>query len=131
AAKADGRWEMAYAGQADAEVPADLAAAVAAGSEAQAMFEVLTSVNRYALYYRLNALRTPAARERKIAEFVQMLARHEAPHPQQKKPWRLPARCGRTRPPGRVRRGRPRPRRWRAGSAPSRAWPRWRSSAGW
>ncbi|MFD1213092.1 YdeI family protein [Arthrobacter sp. GCM10027362] len=86
AAKADGRWEMAYAGQAAAEVPADLVAAVAAVPEAQAMFEVLTSVNRYALYYRLNALKTPAARERKIAEFVQMLARHEAPYPQRKRP---------------------------------------------
>ncbi|NKX56436.1 YdeI/OmpD-associated family protein [Arthrobacter mobilis] len=86
AAKADGRWEMAYAGQATAELPADLAAAIAAVPEAQAMFDVLTSVNRYALYYRLQTLRTPAARERRIAEFVQMLARHEAPYPQQRKP---------------------------------------------
>ncbi|MCG2622827.1 YdeI/OmpD-associated family protein [Arthrobacter sp. I2-34] len=86
AAKADGRWETAYAGQARAEVPADLLAAVAAVPEAQAMFEVLSAVNRYALCYRLNALKTPAARERKIAQFVQMLARHEAPHPQRKKP---------------------------------------------
>lgn len=86
AAKADGRWEMAYVGQSAAEVPADLVAAVAAVPAAQAMFEVLSSVNRYALYYRLNALKTPAARERKIAEFVQMLARHEAPYPQKKRP---------------------------------------------
>jgi uncharacterized protein YdeI (YjbR/CyaY-like superfamily) len=86
AAKADGRWEMAYVGQAKAEVPEDLVAAIAAVPEAQAMFEVLTSVNRYALYYRLNALRTPAARKRRIAQFVQMLARHEAPYPQKKLP---------------------------------------------
>jgi uncharacterized protein YdeI (YjbR/CyaY-like superfamily) len=86
AAKADGRWEMAYAGQAAAELPADLVAAVAEVPAAQAMFEVLSAVNRFALYYRLNALKTPAARDRKIAEFVQMLARHEAPYPQKKRP---------------------------------------------
>lgn len=85
-AKADGRWELAYAGPASAEVPEDLAAAIAAVPEAQAMFDVLTSQNRYALIFRLSQLRTAAARERKIAGFVEMLARHEAPHPQRKKP---------------------------------------------
>lgn len=86
AAKADGRWELAYAGPATAEVPEDLAAAIAAVPEAQAMFDVLTSQNRFALIFRLSQLRTAAARERKIAGFVEMLARHEAPHPQRKKP---------------------------------------------
>ncbi len=85
-AKADGRWEAAYSGQASAEVPDDLAAAIAADPRAQAMFDVLTSVNRYALIYRTNSVKQAATRERKIAGFVQMLARFETPHPQSRKP---------------------------------------------
>lgn len=85
-AKADGRWEAAYSGQASAEVPADLAAAIAADPRAQAMFEVLTSVNRYALIYRTNSVKRATTRQRKIVGFVQMLARHEAPYPQKRRP---------------------------------------------
>jgi uncharacterized protein YdeI (YjbR/CyaY-like superfamily) len=86
AAKADGRWEAAYSGQAAAEVPADLAAAIAAVPEAQAMFDVLTSVNRFALIYRTNSVKQASTRERKIAGFVEMLARGETPYPQKKRP---------------------------------------------
>jgi uncharacterized protein YdeI (YjbR/CyaY-like superfamily) len=85
-AKADGRWEAAYSGSAAAVVPADLAAAIAADPRAQAMFDVLTSVNRYALIYRTNAVKQASTRERKIAGFVEMLARHETPYPQAKRP---------------------------------------------
>ncbi|SDL59902.1 Uncharacterized conserved protein YdeI, YjbR/CyaY-like superfamily, DUF1801 family [Arthrobacter sp. ov407] len=85
-AKADGRWEAAYSGAATAEVPDDLAAAIAAEPRAQAMFEVLTSVNRYALIYRTNAVKQASTREKKIAGFVEMLARNETPYPQTKRP---------------------------------------------
>jgi uncharacterized protein YdeI (YjbR/CyaY-like superfamily) len=85
-AKADGRWEAAYAGQAAAEVPDDLAAAIAAVPEAQATFDVLTSVNRYALIYRTNSVKQASTRERKIAGFVEMLARGETPYPQKRRP---------------------------------------------
>ncbi|HET7138742.1 MAG TPA: YdeI/OmpD-associated family protein [Arthrobacter sp.] len=85
-AKADGRWEAAYAGQSSAEVPQDLAAAIAAEPRAQAMFDVLTSVNRYALIYRTNSVKQEATRERKIKGFVDMLARGETPYPQKKRP---------------------------------------------
>ncbi|MFJ4171236.1 YdeI family protein [Paenarthrobacter sp. NPDC089714] len=86
AAKADGRWEAAYAGPATIEVPEDLAAAIAAVPEAQAMFEVLTSQNRFALIHRTNSVKRAETRARKIAGFVEMLARHEAPYPQKKSP---------------------------------------------
>lgn len=86
AAKADGRWEKAYAGSATAEPPADLLHAIAAIPEAQAMYDVLTAQNRYALYFRLSQITAPAARQRKIASFVQLLARHEAPYPQKRMP---------------------------------------------
>ena len=86
AAKADGRWDAAYAGPATAEVPADLAAAIAADPAAQAMFDVLTSSNRFALIHRLNAVKREETRTRKIGEFVAMLARGETPYPQKAKP---------------------------------------------
>ena len=86
AAKADGRWAAAYAASSVAEVPADLLAAVAAEPEAQRMFDVLTKTNRFALYHRLNAVKKAETRERKVREFVAMLARHEAPYPQKARP---------------------------------------------
>ncbi|MEE6274266.1 YdeI/OmpD-associated family protein [Georgenia sp. MJ206] len=86
AAKADGRWERAYAGPATTTVPADLAAAVAADPAAQAMFDVLTSANRFALVQRLDAVKRPETRARKLGEFVAMLARGETPYPQKRRP---------------------------------------------
>ncbi|SCE69122.1 Uncharacterized conserved protein YdeI, YjbR/CyaY-like superfamily, DUF1801 family [Micromonospora coriariae] len=86
AAKADGRWAAAYAPPSEAEVPADLLAAIAAEPAAQAMFDVLTKTNRFALIYRLNAVKRAQTRERKIGEFVAMLARHETIYPQKAKP---------------------------------------------
>lgn len=86
AAKADGRWQAAYAPQSEAETPAELMAAIAANPDAQAMFAVLTNTNRYALIYRLGSVKRAETRERKIAEFVAMLARHETIHPQTARP---------------------------------------------
>ena len=81
-AKADGRWERAYAGPATARVPDDLAAALAARPRAAAMFEVLTSQNRYAIIYRLESLKRPETRARRLEEFLAMLERGETVHPQ-------------------------------------------------
>jgi len=86
AAKADGRWDAAYGGQADVEVPADLAAAVAADAAAQATFDVLTKTNLFSLVYRTNSAKQAATRERRIREFVAMLARGETPYPQKRRP---------------------------------------------
>jgi uncharacterized protein YdeI (YjbR/CyaY-like superfamily) len=81
-AKADGRWETAYAGQANAEVPEDLQKALRANPPAQAMFETLTSANRYAVLYRVGNAKKAETRARRIAQFVEMLARGETIHPQ-------------------------------------------------
>ena len=89
-AKADGRWDAAYAGQATAEMPADLAAAIAAVPAAQAMFDVLTRVNRFALIYRTNSAKRVETRERRIAGFVEMLAAGETPYPQKQRPAETP-----------------------------------------
>jgi uncharacterized protein YdeI (YjbR/CyaY-like superfamily) len=86
AAKADGRWDKAYAGQATAELPEDLLAAIAALPAAQAMFDVLTATNRFTLFYRVNEAKRPETRAKRIAQFVEMLALGETPHPQRKRP---------------------------------------------
>ncbi|MEK8106679.1 YdeI/OmpD-associated family protein [Micromonospora sp. M12] len=86
AAQADGRWAAAYAPPSEAEVPADLLAAIAADPAAQAMLDVLTKANRFALIHRLNSVKRAETRERKIGEFVAMLARHETFYPQKAKP---------------------------------------------
>ena len=85
-AKADGRWEAAYAGPARMEVPADLAEALAAEPKAQAMFEGLNSQNRYAILYRIATAKRAETRARKIEQFVAMLSRGETVHPQKTPP---------------------------------------------
>lgn len=85
-AKADGRWDAAYAGQASAEVPDDLAAALAAEPRARAMFDILTAQNRYAVLHRIGGAKRADTRARRIAQFVAMLARGETIHPQKRTP---------------------------------------------
>lgn len=81
-AKADGRWASAYAGPASAQVPDDLAAALRANPAARATFDRLTAQNRYAILHRLGQVRRAETRARKLASYVDMLARGEAIHPQ-------------------------------------------------
>src|SRR5438874_4588527 len=85
-AKADGRWGVAYPGQASIEVPPDLAAALAAEPKAQAMFEGLDSRNRYAVLYRISSAKRADTRARRIEQFVTMLARGETVYPQKRRP---------------------------------------------
>jgi uncharacterized protein YdeI (YjbR/CyaY-like superfamily) len=85
-AKGDGRWDAAYAGQATATVPDDLAQALAASPEAAAMFEVLTGQNRFAVLFRIGQAKRPETRARRIEKFVDMLARGETIYPQARRP---------------------------------------------
>jgi uncharacterized protein YdeI (YjbR/CyaY-like superfamily) len=81
-AREDGRVADAYAGQASIEVPADLATALDAEPAARAMFETLTSQNRYAVLWRIGQAKRADTRARRIERFVAMLARGETLHPQ-------------------------------------------------
>jgi uncharacterized protein YdeI (YjbR/CyaY-like superfamily) len=83
-AKTDGRWDAAYAGPACIDVPADLAAALTAEPRAQAMFDILTSRNRYAVLYRISNAKRLDTRARRIDQFVEMLACGETVYPQQR-----------------------------------------------
>ena len=80
AAKADGRWDAAYASiraTSEASVPDDLRAAILADPRAKKTYRALNKANLFALVYRTNAMKTPAGRARKIAALVAMLARGE------------------------------------------------------
>jgi uncharacterized protein YdeI (YjbR/CyaY-like superfamily) len=73
AARADGRWERAYAGSATITVPDDLAAALAAEPAAQREFEALDGANRYAVLWRVHTAASDATRAKRIAALVELL----------------------------------------------------------
>lgn len=79
-AKADGRWDAAYAPASAAQVPPDLQAALDASPAAAAFFATLTGANRYAILYRIGAVKKAETRARKISEFTAMLERGETLH---------------------------------------------------
>jgi uncharacterized protein YdeI (YjbR/CyaY-like superfamily) len=80
-AKADGRWAAAYAGQRTIAVPDDLRVALDANPAALAYFATISSINRYAILYRLTTVKRAETRARKISQYVQMLAEHKTIHP--------------------------------------------------
>lgn len=83
-ARSDGRWDAAYPGPADAEVPPDLVAALTARPRAKAMFDILTSSNRFAVVHRLTIAKRPETRARRLEQFVAMLERGETIYPQKR-----------------------------------------------
>jgi uncharacterized protein YdeI (YjbR/CyaY-like superfamily) len=79
-AKADGRWDAAYApirATTEATIPDDLRAAINANPRARKTFGTLGRLNLFALAFRTNNMKTPTGRAKKIASFVAMLARGE------------------------------------------------------
>jgi uncharacterized protein YdeI (YjbR/CyaY-like superfamily) len=88
AAKADGRWDAAYAPirmASAAALPQDLRSAIEANPRARRTFKTLNRQNLFALGFRTNKMKTPAGRARKIAELVAMLARGETIVPQRRR----------------------------------------------
>ncbi len=73
-AKADGRWDRAYEGPANAQVPDDLRAALDAVPAAARAFDGLTSSNRYAIIRQVEDAKREETRARRIEKFVEMLA---------------------------------------------------------
>lgn len=80
AAKADGRWDAAYASPKNATVPDDLRAALDANPAASAFFATLTGQNRYAILHRVEDAKRAETRARRIATFVEMLAEGRTLH---------------------------------------------------
>jgi uncharacterized protein YdeI (YjbR/CyaY-like superfamily) len=81
AARTDGRWDAAYEGQRASTVPDDLRQALAANPAAAEFFNMISSVNRYAIVYRIGSVKRAETRARKVAQYVQMLAEHKTIHP--------------------------------------------------
>ena len=79
-AKADGRWDAAYAPASSVKVPNDLQEALDANPKAFRFFATLKGANRYAILYRIGSVKRPETRARKIAEYVAMLERGETIH---------------------------------------------------
>jgi uncharacterized protein YdeI (YjbR/CyaY-like superfamily) len=93
AAKADGRWEAAYApirAATEATIPDDLRAAIDANPRARKTFQTLGRLNLFALAFRTNNMKTPAGRARKIASLVAMLARDETIVPESRRRRKVP-----------------------------------------
>ena len=80
AAKADGRWDAAYAGSRTIEVPDDLTKALRRNAKARRAFEGLDSANRYAILFRIHDAKRPETRARRIEQFVTMLAEGRTLH---------------------------------------------------
>lgn len=79
AAKADGRWENAYASSSEMKVPADFLAALESRPEAKQFFETLNKSNHYAIAYGLETAKKPETRQRRFEKFMDMLVRKEKP----------------------------------------------------
>ncbi|HEY6942064.1 YdeI/OmpD-associated family protein [Dokdonella sp.] len=80
-ARKDGRWDAAYSSASTATVPDDVQAALDANTKAKAFFATLDGRNRYSILFRIQAVKKPETRARKIATFVEMLAKGEKIHP--------------------------------------------------
>ncbi|MGY0071895.1 YdeI/OmpD-associated family protein (plasmid) [Streptomyces sp. QTS137] len=72
-AKADGRWDRAYAGQAEAEVPADLAQALAASPTAAVRFIALTRAQRYNVIHQVITAPSETSRRNRITKSLTRL----------------------------------------------------------
>jgi uncharacterized protein YdeI (YjbR/CyaY-like superfamily) len=80
-AKKDGRWDRAYESQSRASVPEDLEMALARNPRAKRFFASIDSRNRYAVLFRVQHAKKAETRARRIAQFVEMLAKGEKLHP--------------------------------------------------
>lgn len=79
-AKADGRWQAAYAGQKTAKPPEDFLQALSESQDASEFFESLSRAERYAYYYRLQNAKSAETRENRIKLFITMLERGQTLH---------------------------------------------------
>jgi len=99
AAKADGRWDAAYAPMSAAttdSIAADLRTAIEANPKALKTFRTLNKANLFSLIFRMSQVKTAAGRATKIKALVAMLARGEtiAPQPALRKRRKSTTRAG-------------------------------------
>jgi uncharacterized protein YdeI (YjbR/CyaY-like superfamily) len=81
AARRDGRWKAAYDSPKTSAVPDDFQAALARNAKAKAFFATIDGRNRYAMLWRIQTAKKAETRERRIQDFVQMLAKKQLLYP--------------------------------------------------
>lgn len=74
AARTDGRWARAYASSSNIEIPADFQEALEGSEVARNFFETLNKTQRYSFLWRIETARRPETRQRRIRQFVDLLA---------------------------------------------------------
>lgn len=79
AAKADGRWENAYAPASEMKVPADFLAELEKRPLEKTFFQTLNKTNRYAISYGLDSAKKPETRQRRFDKYMSQLANEEKP----------------------------------------------------
>jgi uncharacterized protein YdeI (YjbR/CyaY-like superfamily) len=80
-AKDNGRWEAAYDSHRSAVPPRDFHLALNKSPKAKAFFATLNRQNRYAMLFRIQTAKKVETRQKRIKQFVQMLAKHEQLYP--------------------------------------------------
>lgn len=76
-AKADGRWEKAYASPANTTIPEDFLKELEKNKKAKEFWEVLNKTNKFAMIWQINDAKREETRLRRINKFVEMLSRGE------------------------------------------------------
>ena len=80
AAKADGRWEVAYDGQANMSLPSEFLEQLSKNKKTFAFYESLNKANKYAIGWRIQTAKRPETREKRMKEILEMLGREEKFH---------------------------------------------------
>ncbi len=81
AAKADGRWETAYASSRDAIPPEDFLKELGKNKKAKAFFNTLNKANVYSIVYRLETAKKPETREKRMKMILAMMEQGKTFHP--------------------------------------------------
>lgn len=81
AAKADGRWEAAYASPRNARPPADFLKQLDENKKAKAFFGSLNRANVYAIVYRLQTAKRPEIRKKRMEMILAMMEQGKRFHP--------------------------------------------------
>ncbi|WP_443747387.1 YdeI/OmpD-associated family protein [Asticcacaulis solisilvae] len=77
AARADGRWENAYAASSTMVIPQDFLAELAKDAGAQAFYDTLGRTSLFSIYHRLQTAKRPETRQKRMDDILGKLGRRE------------------------------------------------------
>jgi uncharacterized protein YdeI (YjbR/CyaY-like superfamily) len=79
-AKADGRWDKAYAPPSEIQPPDDFLIKLSKNKKAGEFFKTLNKTNTYAIFWNIENAKKLETRERKIQKYIEMLSKGEKLH---------------------------------------------------